>query len=217
MNVGIARTHIRMRSMVVWWAASVVVSCTSCAEMRESPSKEVDYHAYGRTWRYSTVERYTKRWGINTPHGIIGIKEALEQSIYLRSAEETIPVHERIYALQKNGSYKKVDCCNTPLTQAVVDNFDGKLVLYFKQTRENVTDCFIHPEGRPDDEKEPDPEKRVRYIQLFGEFDPDKKAFYVRDFLPGFSRDEFQQKVGSRGSSEQTHRFFYSNRAPFKC
>jgi len=194
------------------------LSLTACAEMRETPSQRERYQAYGENWTYYSVERYTKSWGINTPHGIMGWEEELEQFAYLVTEEgESIPVHKRLYALQRDGSYKKVECCTRSTIQLSVRNFDKKLVAYFKQTRENTTDCFVHPEDHPDAEKEPDPRKRYVYVQLFGEFDPKAKVFRVQEFLPGFSRQEFREKVGARGSREQTEAFFYANRKPFIC
>jgi hypothetical protein len=190
----------------------------ACAEMRETPSKELEYRAYGKTWRYYTIERYTKSLGFNTSHGLIGDREKLEQSVYLLTEEgEKIPVHERIYALQKDGSYRKVECCANPSIQASVYDFDNKLILNFEQSRKNVTDCLIYPTGYPDNEKEPDPMKRKKYATLFGEFDPNEKVFRVREFLPDFSSAEFRQKLGTRPTTEQTVRFFYLNRRPFIC
>jgi hypothetical protein len=186
--------------------------------MRETPSKEVEYHAYGKVWKYYTVERYTKRWGFNTPHGLIGERESLEQFVYLITGSgEKISVHEAIYALQKDGSYKKVQCCDNPLTQAGVYNADDKLILYFEQVREKTTDCFVHPSGYPDDEKEPDLDKRKRYVTLFGEFDSEKKNFQVREFLPGFSSEQFRSRLGNRPTKEQTIKFYYEKRKSFVC
>src|SRR6266852_2287343 len=118
--------RIKSQSIVV---GLVLVCVSACAEMWETPSKEVQYRAYSRTWVYSTVERYTKSWGFNTPHGILGIREKLEEFVYLVSDQgEKIPVHERIYALQKDNTYKKVECCSTALTHAAVYNVDNKLI-----------------------------------------------------------------------------------------
>jgi hypothetical protein len=204
-----------VRSLIT---ASALLFLSACAEIRESRSTQAQYQAYGKTWSYYTVERYTKSWGVDTPHGIMGWRERLEQFVYLTTDDgERIPVHERIYALQRDGSYKKVECCNSVLIQAAVRNFDNKLIVYFKQTRENTTDCFVYPEGHPDDEKEPEPKNRYRYVQLFGEFDPQMNVFRVHDFLPSFSREEFRKTVGYRANSEQTEAFFYSNRRPFIC
>ena len=186
--------------------------------MWEAPSNEVMYRAYGKTWRYYSVERFTNSWGINTSHGIIGKVEDHEQFVYLvPESGEKIAVHERIYALQRDGSYKKIECCTDPTIQARIFNFDGKLIVYFKQTRKNTTDCFIYPEGHPGDENEPDPGKRYRYAQLFGEFDPKSNVFHVREFLAKVSASEFREKVPARASSEQTIDFFYANRRPFIC
>jgi len=204
----------RLRRLLL--ASLSIFTLTSCAETRESSTAQREYRAYGQTWKYSTVDRYTKDWGFGSTHGIFGIRENLDQFVYLVASDgETIAVHDRIFALQRDGSFKKVECCKTPLTQAAVYNFDDKLILYFRQTRAKTTDCVIYPESQPQ-QVDTHPEKGP-HAQLFGEFDPKSRAFFVRDFLPSFSPEEFKEKVGARGSIEQTHKFFYANRRPFIC
>lgn len=193
-----------------------ILALGACADTRERVSAKREYEAYGQKWQYYTVERYTKDWGLGSTHGIFGMRESLDQLIYLVTPDgDTIPVHDRIFALQKDGSLKKVECCSTALTQAAVYNFDKKLILYFRQSRAKTTDCLVFPEGHPK-QVDTDPE-RGPHVQLFGEFDPGSRRFVVREFLPSFSRAAFKEKVGARGSIEQTHEFFYENRKPFVC
>jgi len=135
--------------------------------------------------------------------------------VYLTTDGEKISVNDRIFALQRNGSYNKVECCNKALAQASVHDFDDKLIIYFRQSRPKTTDCVVYPEDQPD-ALNPDPEKGP-YAQLFGEFDPKTNVFYVREFLPTFSREEFKSKIGATASTEQTREFFYRNRRPFIC
>lgn len=209
---------IRPSSWLVRWLALTVFCASACAEMRETPSKETEYFAYGKTWRYYTVERYNKRWALNTPHGLIGEREDWDKLLYLVAPDgEKIAVHERIYALQKNGSYKRVECCRDVRSNPAVYNFGDALVLNFEQSKDKVTDCRVYPTGYPNDEEEPDPAKRRRYITLFGTFDQAERRFYVREFLPDFSTQEFHEKLGNRPNAKQTVEFFYSKRQPFIC
>ena len=200
------------QALLVAWAS---LALSACAQVRETPSAEREYRAYGKTWRYSTSERYIKDWGFGSPHGIFGTREKLEQFVYLTTDGEKISVNDRIFALQRNGSYNKVECCNKALAQASVHDFDDKLIIYFRQSRPKTTDCVVYPEDQPD-ALNPDPEKGP-YAQLFGEFDPKTNVFYVREFLPTFSREEFKSKIGATASTEQTREFFYRNRRPFIC
>jgi hypothetical protein len=148
----------------------------ACAEIREHQSPHARYQAYGKTWTYYSVERYAKRWGFDTPHGIMGWRETLEQFPYLVTDDgKTIPIHERLYALQRDGSYKPVRCCSSPLINVSVRNFEGRLIAYFKQIQEETTNCFVHPEGEPNYDE--DREKRRLHVQFFGEFDPEANYF----------------------------------------
>jgi hypothetical protein len=191
---------------------------SACAQVELRPSPEREYHAYGKTWKYTTVERYEKTWGFFSTHGIWGMKEDIEQFVYLINGNgEKVAVHEKLYALQQDGSYRKIECCSTILTQAEVLNFDQKLIVTFDQTRAKTTDCFAYPPGYPEDEKEPNLSKRKLYVTLFGEFDPHEKIFRVREFFPGASDQEFRAKLGPRPTHVETQAFVYSKRKPFAC
>jgi hypothetical protein len=157
-------------------------------------------------------------WGFGSAHGLFGKKEGTGQHIFLiTEAGERIPVHERIVALQKDGSYKSVLCCHSVSTLASVYNFDGKLILQLWQTRENTTDCFVYPPNRPDDEKRP-PEERVRRIFLFGEFDTKERVFRIAHFYPGgVSNEESKKAIGATPSVEESDKFRYPKRIPFIC
>ncbi len=208
------RNHFSPTSLIL----VVYFLFVGCAETRETPSELREYQAYGKTWEYFTLRHDTKRWGVNSPHGLFGVKEGTRQEIWLVSETgERIAVHNRIFALQSDGSYKKIECCYNVSTAAAVYNFESKLVLRFMQTRDKITDCFVYPANRPDDETRP-PEKRARYVTLFGDFDPEDKIFRVSSFYPGgVSYEEATKRLGQNASIEKTTELIYSRRRPFMC
>lgn len=211
---------IRLSLRRISGVLSTIVVCglSACSQSWENTNEERTYKAYGTTWQYTSIERHITKWGFGSPHGLLGEKEATEQEVYLTSASgKRIPVHKSIVALQKNGSYKTVDCCNSVSTMVNVYNFNEKLILSFIQTRENVTDCFIYPANQPNDETKP-PDERARYVTLLGELDPQKEIFRVNAFFPGgLSFEEVREKFGNRASMAQTTELVYSRRKPFIC
>jgi hypothetical protein len=194
-----------------------VVAVSGCAEIQQRPAEDRKFRAYGTNWTYHSVVRDIKRWGFNSPHGIFGVNEGTEQDVYLLGEKgEKTAVHQNILALQKDGSYKKVECCYSQTTMVAVYNFDDKLVLRFLQTRENVTDCYVYPAGQPDANLAKG--ERARYVTFFGEFDPKANVFRVRHFYPGgVSFEESRAKLGPRATLEQTTELIYQRRAPFHC
>jgi hypothetical protein len=64
------------------------------------------------------------------------------------------------------------------------DSADDRLVFIFDNARKFITDCFIYPGGRPDNELQP-PEKQVYGVTVFAEFDPDANVFKISTFSAG--------------------------------
>jgi len=196
---------------------TLIIQLAGCSSVQDTPTTPVDYSAYGKKWRYFAVEHYIREWGFGSTHGFFGLKERTTQDVYLvTESGEKIDVPARIVALQKDGSYKAVWCCQSMRTRAKVYNFEGKLVLMFEQTRDRTTDCRVYPAGKPDDEVVPEGQ-RVRYSILFGEFDVQAGLFRMREFFPGVPESESRKKLGVNPTFEQIDEFFYSRRKAFDC
>jgi hypothetical protein len=171
------------------------------------------------------VETSKEYWGFNSPHGFFGPRHGYEEQHFLTNpAGGTIPAHERIYALQKDGAYKNIPCCKYFREEAEIYNFDNKLVLVFSNAREFITDCFIHPAGRPNNEFEPDPGNRVYGITVYAEFDPEKKIFKVSAFNAGdaaaddhrAAEESLGRQKGRLSIAESVY-VAYSKRRSFMC
>lgn len=157
----------------------------ACTQRFNITGEDRQYYAYGKVWRYTTVEHRSTGLELFTTHGFVGPVDRVQQDVVLETAGgEKILVHDRLYALQKDRSYKKINCCDNFSTLANVYAVDGKLFVYFLQRKKNVTDCFVYPAGQPDNEKFP-PEKQINWIEFFGEFDPAGGIFHVNSFFAG--------------------------------
>src|SRR5215510_5072505 len=99
-----------------------------------------------------------------------------ETHVITNSAGRKISIPENLYALQKDGSMKQIECWQYFREQGDLYNIGDKLVFIFDNAREFITDCFIYPSGRPDNELAP-PGKRVYGVTVFAEFDPIKNIF----------------------------------------
>lgn len=158
---------------------------TACADNKIDFTEESEYHAYGKTWKYSTIEHHSRRWEFFTTHGVMGNVDLIDQDVFLEAdGGERIPVHDRLYALQKDGSFRKINCCDDSSTVANVYSVNDKLFVFFLQRKESVTNCFVYPAGQPDNEKLP-PGKQINWIEFFGEFDPGSGVFRVNSFFAG--------------------------------
>jgi hypothetical protein len=194
---------------------------TACTERFDIPGEEEQYHAYGQVWRYSTIEHRSKEWELFTTHGYIGQVDRIQQDVFLEPIRnERIPVHDRLFALQKDGTYRKINCCTEFSTLANVYSANDKLFVFFLQRKRNVTDCFAHPAYQPDNEQLPQ-EKQISWINFYGEFDPEKKVFYVSSFYPGIDsatkeKMNWKEWLG-KASIKEVSKFEYQNRAPFDC
>ena len=171
-------------------------------------------HAYGQTWRLVHTTRFDHRlWFFGAA---VGGDEQPKDLLYLYLEDSTkIGLHERIFALQRDGSYKKVDCCSTyGGLEEPVFSVDEKLIFYMKARRQDVTDCHAYPPYAPDNEERP-PEKQLSDTFFFGEFDPASKRVLLREFFPGAKeRDDREKPVRTMREYQQ---FMYENRKPFTC
>lgn len=195
---------------------------TACTDNKIDFTEKNEYHAYGKTWKYSTIEHHSRRWEFFTTHGVMGNVDRIEQDIFLETeGGNKIPVHDRLYALQKDGSYRKVKCCDDSSTLANIYSVNDKLFVFFLQRKGNVTDCFVYPADQPDYEKLP-PEKQINWIEFFGEFDPEAGVFHVNSFFAGGidwaaeMGPNWKQIWATESLASYTIRT-YLHRTPFSC
>jgi len=198
-----------------------LVALTSCASEIDIVNSQREYRAYGQSWKYLSVSHHSRTMELFTTHGYIGEVDRVRQEIIIETENgEKIPAHDRLYALQMDGTYKKTECCYDANTIASVYSVNEKLFIYFLQRKINVTDCFVYPTGRPDDEKKP-PMEQVNWIDFFGEFDPVKKLFYIRSFYKGMdlaaAMGSNWKELLAKESIEDVRKRQYLNRAPFVC
>jgi hypothetical protein len=199
----------------------VLAACST----RETETKRPDkiYQAYGDSWIYSKTEINKQYLGFASPHGIIGVRNAYREThIITNSAGRKISIPENLYALQKDGSIKQIECCQYFREKGDLYNIGDKLVFIFDNAREFITDCFIYPSGRPDNELAP-PEKRVYGVTVFAEFDPIKNIFKTTTFGAGDNYLPFEYRAAVLRSGrrdltiEQHEAFSYARRKPFMC
>jgi hypothetical protein len=88
--------------------------------------------------------------------------------------------------------------------------------------REFITDCFIYPNGRPNNELAP-PENRTYGVTVFAEFDPSRNIFKTTTFSAGDNYLPFEYRAAALRSgrrdltAEQNAAFSYARRKPFMC
>ena len=202
----------------------VLLVLSACVSHKErTPDKT--YKAYDQTWKYYAIKTRRKYPGLFSSHGLMGMRNTYRVEHYLVSASgESIPLHQRIYALQKNGTYKKIQCCKFFRESAEVYNFGNRIVLVLNNARKYITDCFIYPAGKPNNEFEKDPGKRIFGVTVFGEFNPKDKIFRVRSFDASAYKASaywaYERKKGyqrARLPMKLTYQFLYSKRKPFLC
>ncbi len=202
--------------------ALLVTGCGSTTERRE-PDKL--YRAYGDTWIYSKTEFRTQYLGLNSPHGIVGMRNAHREShVVTDSAGKKISIPDNLHALQRDGTFKKIECCEYFREIGDLYNIDGKLVFIFDNARRYITDCFIHPARKPENEFEPDPGKRIFGVTVFAELDLKDRVFRVSTFSAGdYPEDEYWSYERDRGYAKGrmpmtgSMAFLYSKRKPFMC
>jgi len=117
---------------------------------------------------------------------------------------------------------KKIDCCQYFREKGELYNFDDKLVFIFGNAREFITDCFVYPSGRPDNELKP-PGERVYGVTVFAELDHEGKVFKTTTFSAGDNYLPFEGRAAVLRSGrrdltiEQSDAFLYARRKPFMC
>jgi hypothetical protein len=99
-----------VRKPLLFSTLLVLAACGSSTSETKRPDKI--YQAYGDTWIYSKTEINERYWGFNSPHGIIGKRNAYREThVITNSAGRKISIPENLYALQKDGSMKQIECC----------------------------------------------------------------------------------------------------------
>ena len=193
------------------WSALIplLVGLLGCARGSDRVLVERVYPAYGKTWHYTAIERYRIR----------GHSEHIERLLYLADGRgQKLSMNERIFVLQSDGSYKRVECCEGIYTaESQILALDGKLILALIKKRRDATDCVAYPAGRPQDEQFA-PEHRINWVLFFGEYDPEERAFYVRDFRARLG-DSARTSQLDRGTdwSEKLNAYYYSIRDQLIC
>ena len=202
---------------------AVVTLLAACASTTETKQDDKIYKAYGETWVYSKTEFSTRYLALDSPHGIFGERNRYQERHLIRnSAGKTISIPDHLYALQRNDTLKKIECCQYFREKGDLYNIGDGLVFIFDNAREFITDCFIYPSGRPNNELEP-PDKRVYGVTVFAEFDPEANVFKTRTFNAGDNYLPFEYRAallrtGRRDlTTQQDYAFLYARRKPFMC
>lgn len=198
---------------------------TGCSNTRESKDPDKFFLVNGDLWAYSKTEFHTQYLGLNSPHGIIGTRNAYREThVITNSAGRKISVAENLYALQRDGSFKKIVCCEYFREAGDLYSIEGKLVFIFDNARRYITDCFIHPAGDPDNEFDPDPGKRIFGVRVFAEFDPADGRFKASTFNAGdYPAEDYWAYERGKGYAKGrmpitgTMEFRYSKRKTFMC
>jgi hypothetical protein len=200
-----------------------VALLAACPSTTETKQGDRIYQAYGDTWVYSKTEISTRYLALDSPHGILGERNRYrERHIIRNSAGRAISIADNLYALQRDGTLKKIECCQYFREKGDLYNIGDGLVFIFDNARGFVTDCFIYPSGHPNNEFEP-PEKRIYGVTVFAEFDPETNVFKTRTFNAGDNYLPFEYRAallrsGRRDLTDQQHyAFLYARRKPFMC
>jgi hypothetical protein len=94
-------------------------------------------------------------------------------------------------------------------------------VFIFDNARKLITDCFIYPGGRPDNEFQPQ-EKQIYGVTVFAEFDPEAHVFKISTFSAGdnnllFEYRAAELRIGRHLTIPEDNAFLYARRKPFMC
>jgi hypothetical protein len=202
-------------------AFAVVMLLTACSRTERKKDDQI-YKAYGDTWVYSKTEIHTRYLALYSPHGLFGMRNGHQERHLIRnSAGKTISIPDNLYALQRDGTLKKIECCKYFRESGDLYNIDDKLVFIFDNARKFITDCFIYPGGHPDNELQP-PEKQIYGVTVFAEFDPEANVFKVSTFSAGDNYLPFEYwaarlRTGRDLSIQESYAFLYAKRKPFMC
>jgi hypothetical protein len=209
------------RSGAALLAFAVVTLLTAC-DRTEFKQDDKFYKAYGDTWVYSKTEIRTRYLALNSPHGWFGVRNGHQERHLIRnSAGSTISIPDNLYALQRDGTLKKIGCCQYFRESGDLYNIDDRLVFIFDNARAFITDCFIYPSRRPDNELQP-PEKQIYGVTVFAEFDPEAKVFKISTFSAGdnylpFEYRAAELRTGRHLTIPEHNAFLYARRKPFMC
>jgi hypothetical protein len=202
-------------------AFAVVTLLTACSRTELKRDDQI-YKAYGDTWVYSKTEIHTRYLALYSPHSLFGLRNGYQERHLIRnSAGNTISIPDNLYALQRDGTLKKIECCQYFRESGDLYNIDDRLVFIFDNARKFITDCFIYPCGRPDNELQP-PEKQVYGVTVFAEFDPDANVFKISTFSAGdnylpFEYRAAELRTGRQLTIPEDYAFRYARRKPFMC
>ena len=219
-NGALARGWLRLPGAALL-AFAVVTLLTAC-DSTELKQDDQIYKAYGDTWVYSKTEIHTRYLALNSPHGWFGVRNGHQERHLIRnSAGGTISIPDNLYALQRDGTLKKIECCQYFREKGDLYNIDDRLVFIFDNARKFITDCFIYPGGRPDNELQP-PEKQIYGVTVFAEFDPEAKVFNISTFSAGdnylpFEYRAAELRTGRHLTIPEHYAFLYARRKPFMC
>jgi hypothetical protein len=202
-------------------AFTVVTLLTAC-ERTELKRDDQIYKAYGDTWVYSKTEITSRYLALYSPHGWFGVRNGHQEKHLIRnSAGNTISIPDNLYALQRDGTLKKIECCQYFRESGDLYNIDDRLVFIFDNARKFITDCFIYPSKRPDNELQP-PEKQIYGVTVFAEFDPEANFFKISTFSAGdnylpFEYRAAELRTGRQLTIRERYAFLYARRKPFMC
>ena len=221
---GAPKCVLRRRQSSALLAFAVVTLLTACSETTETRVDDQTARAHGDIWVYSKTEIETQYRVLFSPHGLFGYRNAYQERHLIRnSAGKTISISDNLYALQRGGTWKKIECCQYFSEKGDLFNFDEKMVFIFANDRKFITDCPIYPRGRPNNDQEP-PEKQAD-VTVFAEFDPKSHVFKIGTFDAGDNYLRFEIRAAQlrtgRERDDLTIRehwaFLYSRRKPFIC
>jgi hypothetical protein len=219
-NGALERVWLRRPSAVL--LAFTVITLLAACDRTESKQDDQIYKAYGDTWVYSKTEIRTRYLALHSPHGWFGMRNGHQERHLIRnSAGTTISIPDNLYALQSDGTLKKIECCQYFRESGDLYNIDDRLVFIFDNARKFVTDCFIYPAGRPGNELQP-PEKQVYGVTVFAEFDPETNSFKISSFDAGdnylpFEYRAAELRTGRQVTIREHYAFLYARRKPFMC
>jgi hypothetical protein len=94
-------------------------------------------------------------------------------------------------------------------------------VFIFDNARKFITDCFIYPNRRPDNELQPR-EHQLYGVTVFAEFDPKANFFRISTFNAGdnylpFEYRAAELRTGRHLTVREHYAFLYARRKPFMC
>jgi hypothetical protein len=129
-------------------ALAVLTLLTACSRTTEWKHDDQFYKANGNTWVYSKTEITTRYRALVSPHGLFGERNRYQERHLIRnSAGNTVSIPDNLYALQRDGTLKKIECCQYFREKGDLYNIDDRLVFIFDNAREFINVRFSA--GRP--------------------------------------------------------------------